>query len=87
MQGMNVKVATPVGYDPDASVVQYAKRLAETNRVTLTMTRDPIDSVSGADVIVTDTWIRYTPNHKLSFIQLFSISVSIAIYAPSNFMY
>ena len=59
MQGMHVRVATPVGYDPDSAIVQKAKQLAKANKVTLTMTRDPIESVSGADVIVTDTWIRF----------------------------
>lgn len=56
-QGMNVRVATPKGYDADTDVLATAKILAAENGVELFMTHDPKEAVKGANVVVTDTWI------------------------------
>ena len=56
-QGMNVKVATPVGYECDADVVATAEQLAKDNGVTLTFTTDPIVASTDSHAIVTDTWV------------------------------
>jgi len=55
--GMHVRVATPVGYDMMDDVVTTAKSLAAENGVSLFLTTDPQEAVSGADVVVTDTWV------------------------------
>lgn len=55
--GMNVRVATPKGYSPDADVIATAEALAKENHVHLTMTHDPKVAVHTANVIVTDTWV------------------------------
>ena len=49
--GMEVAVATPVGYEPDAAI---AARAAEFGSVTVT--NDLAKAVKGADVIYTDVW-------------------------------
>ncbi len=46
----DVALACPQGYEPDAAMVRAAG-----NRAWLT--RDPIEAVTGADVVVTDTWV------------------------------
>jgi ornithine carbamoyltransferase len=55
--GMNVRVATPEGYDADADVVATAKKIAAENDVQLTFTTDPMEAVTGSNVVVTDTWV------------------------------
>ena len=55
--GMNVRVATPVGYSADAKIIAQAKALAVEGGVELLFTNDPKVAVSTANVIVTDTWI------------------------------
>ena len=55
--GMNVHVATPVGYSADAQIIAQAKALAAQAGVTLLFTNDPTVAVNNANVIVTDTWI------------------------------
>lgn len=55
--GMNVRVATPPGYRPDATIMAQAAQLAKDNGVTLSVTGDPIEATRGTHVIVTDTWI------------------------------
>ncbi|GGD62750.1 ornithine carbamoyltransferase [Erythrobacter arachoides] len=49
----NVRVATPRGYEPDSRFVELARAAGQ--RVILT--QDAAAAASGADVIVTDTWI------------------------------
>lgn len=55
--GMNVRVATPKGYSAESDILKEAAILAKERGVKLTLTTDPIESVTGADVIVTDTWV------------------------------
>ena len=56
-QGMNVRVATPKGYDADPEILAEAKQIAKDNGVTLLLTHDPQEAVKGSNVVVTDTWI------------------------------
>ena len=54
--GAHVWLATPPGYEVDAESVQWARgRGAETGG-TCTVTNDPEEAASGADVIYTDVW-------------------------------
>jgi len=55
--GMHVKVATPPAYRPDADIMATAFALAVANGVSLTVTADPREAVSGSHVVVTDTWV------------------------------
>ncbi|MGN6606288.1 MAG: ornithine carbamoyltransferase [Jatrophihabitans sp.] len=55
--GLHVSLAGPDGYQPDASVVDDARRLAARTRGSLTLTTDPVAAVDGADVVATDTWV------------------------------
>jgi len=55
--GMNVQIATPTGYEPDADIMAKGIALSEENGVTLTTTTVADDAVNGADVVVTDTWV------------------------------
>lgn len=57
MAGMRVTVGAPEGYSPDAEVVARASALAATTGGSVTVTQDPIVAVTGADVVVTDSWV------------------------------
>lgn len=54
--GLNVAIATPDGYKPDAEIVAYAQSIADANNLRLTLTNDPKAVVKDADVVYTDTW-------------------------------
>ncbi|MDO9556586.1 MAG: ornithine carbamoyltransferase [Coriobacteriia bacterium] len=56
--GMQVAVATPVGYEPRADVVARAREIAATygTGASVTLYNDPKDAVASADVVVSDTW-------------------------------
>ncbi|XP_034042339.1 ornithine carbamoyltransferase, mitochondrial [Thalassophryne amazonica] len=55
--GVNLKIATPKGYEPEKSVVQEAQRLSKQYGTQLVMTTDPMEAAHGSNVLVTDTWV------------------------------
>ena len=55
-QGIEVRLAHPPGYAPDATVVAEAAALAAAGGGRLVMGNDPRAAVEGADVIYTDAW-------------------------------
>jgi ornithine carbamoyltransferase len=54
--GMQVRVAGPSGFDPDAGVVSRAAEIAAWTGGSVEVLRDPFEAVDGVDVIATDTW-------------------------------
>lgn len=57
LAGMHVAVAGPEGYLPEKSVVENAQKIAAREGGSVAVTTDPKLAVTGADVVVTDTWI------------------------------
>ena len=55
--GMHVRVASPDEFAPAASVVADADRIAASTGGSVTLYTDAAEAASGADVIVTDTWV------------------------------
>ena len=55
--GMHVRLACPVDYLPDAQVVTDAHAIAGRTGGSVTILTDPVSACSGADVVVTDTWV------------------------------
>jgi ornithine carbamoyltransferase len=56
LAGLEVRVATPRGYEPDAGIVSQASQVAEQHGGCVVLGTDPVAAVSGADAIYTDTW-------------------------------
>jgi ornithine carbamoyltransferase len=55
--GMNVRLACPVDFLPDPTVVADATALAAKTGGSITVLDDPGAAVAGVDVVVTDTWV------------------------------
>lgn len=55
LAGMNVRVATPVGYEPDSAIVEQARAIAN-NKTEVLLTHDPEIAAKGAAVLYTDVW-------------------------------
>jgi ornithine carbamoyltransferase len=49
--GLELRIATPEGYEPDREIVERARSAA-----TVVLTRDPMAAAEGADVVTTDVW-------------------------------
>jgi ornithine carbamoyltransferase len=54
--GMDIAVATPAGYAPDATVVAMAQADAEAAGTRVIVTNSIEEAVAGADVVETDVW-------------------------------
>ncbi len=55
--GFTLRIATPKGYEPDATVVADAKEFAKASGASIQLLDDPKEAVRDADVVTTDTWI------------------------------
>ncbi len=55
--GMHVRVSGPAGYEPDADLLARAQQIAGTTGGSAVSVPDPVTAVTGADVVVTDTWV------------------------------
>jgi ornithine carbamoyltransferase len=55
--GLHVRIGSPDGYTPDQAMVDRAATIAETTGGSVALEADPERAVSGADAVVTDTWV------------------------------
>jgi ornithine carbamoyltransferase len=54
--GAHVWVATPPGYEPKDEAAKWSCQRARETGGSCTITNDPVEAVSGADVVYTDVW-------------------------------
>ncbi|MEX1264076.1 MAG: ornithine carbamoyltransferase [Actinomycetota bacterium] len=54
--GMQVRVATPAGFEPIPQIVQRATEIAAETGGGVEVTNDPVEAASGADALYTDAW-------------------------------
>lgn len=54
--GMDFALATPAGYEANASVIEQARRFAAETGAAITTTNNVREAVSGANAIYTDVW-------------------------------
>jgi len=54
--GVEVRIATPEGYEPDAGEVERGREAAQETGGVIRVTHDPAEAVDGADAVYTDVW-------------------------------
>jgi len=82
----NVRIATPAGYEPKAEFV----RMARETGATVTLTQDAAEAASGADVIVTDTWVSMGQEHthnKLAAMAPYQVGAKLMAGAKSDALF
>jgi ornithine carbamoyltransferase len=57
IMGLNIHVATPAPFAPDATIVEQAEVVARMNGSTVVVGTDVASAVAGANAVATDTWI------------------------------
>lgn len=55
--GLELRIATPAGYEPDGEILNLAMKNAQISGAKIYLTHDAKEAVSGADVVTTDTWV------------------------------
>lgn len=89
--GMDVVVATPVGYECDASVIEKAKQIAKENGSLFELTNNPVAAVTNADAIYTDVWTSMgqeeeTAQRLIDFKE-FQINDALVSHAKDDYMF
>lgn len=82
----NVRIATPVGYEPDSEFINMAR--AGGARVDLT--QDARVAASGADILVTDTWVsmgQADAEEKLSAMRPFQVNDALMAAAKPDALF
>jgi ornithine carbamoyltransferase len=54
--GLELRVATPPGYEPSAEIVERARRRAELTGGSILLTNDPAEAVAGVEAVYADVW-------------------------------
>lgn len=55
--GLELRIATPKGYEPDGEILNLAMKNAQISGAKIYITHNVKEAVSGADVVTTDTWV------------------------------
>jgi len=83
--GFSVAAACPPGYDPGQRWIDAANAQLGGSNARVTVERDPLAAIAGADVVVTDTWISMGQAHaheKLA--AMMAYQVTEALMARAN---
>jgi ornithine carbamoyltransferase len=56
LTGLELRVATPAGYEPSAEIVAAAREVCATTGGSIVLTDDPREAVRGADAVYSDVW-------------------------------
>ena len=71
MLGIDIHYAIPEGYEPAEDVVERSNELAKKNGSKVMFTNDPVEAVTGADVVYTDVFISMGEEHMKDKIKSF----------------
>jgi ornithine carbamoyltransferase len=89
--GMHMTVACPTGFSPLPAAVGRAREIAEGTGAQITVTSDPIGAVTGADVVVTDTWTSMGQeaehDHRLEQFRGYGVNVQLMALAKPDAMF
>jgi ornithine carbamoyltransferase len=84
--GIHVRIACPDSFAPRADVVADAEKIASETGGSVTVGSDPAALVSGADVVVTDTWVSMgKEEEKVERVKVFTpYQVTTALMAQAK---
>ncbi len=85
--GMNVRIATPKGYEPDSGILEQARAIAD-NKTEVLLTDDPKLAAKGSNVLYTDVWASMgqetQAGDRLPIFQPYQISEHLLSLADSQ---
>ncbi|NEQ23493.1 MAG: ornithine carbamoyltransferase, partial [Microcoleus sp. SIO2G3] len=85
--GMNVRVATPPGYQPEQGIVERAKQIAN-GMTEVILTDDPVTAAKDAQVLYTDVWASMgqeaSADERIPVFQPYQVNEQLLTYADSE---
>jgi len=79
-----LRIASPKGYEPNKTILQWAKR----NNGNILLTKDPIKAASSADCVMTDKWIsmgdKTNKNKKKKALKSYQVNKKIMKVAKKD---
>jgi ornithine carbamoyltransferase len=89
--GINLRIATPKGYEPNSDVVKVTQESAAETGAEILLTNDPVKAVDNADVIYSDVWVSMgqeeETNRRLRDFQGFQINSELVSKAKKDFVF
>ena len=90
IMGIDVKFATPKGFEPDEDIIQLAREIGRTKGVTISQSYDPKEVVNGAVVIYTDVFVSMGEEHmknKFDAFEGFQVNNELTNLADRNYIF
>jgi len=89
--GLHMAVASPEGYEPDATLVKQTREMANETGSTITVVRDPREAIEGADVVYTDVWASMgfeaeQQEREIAF-KNYQVNEELVKYAKKDFVF
>lgn len=90
--GMDIRVATPIGFEPLDWVVDMAQKEAAQKNTKVKITSDPLEAVCKADVVVTDTYISIGKENEHDrrekiFLPTYQVNSDLLKHADRDFIF
>lgn len=89
--GVDVTIASPIGFEVNSDILERAQQLAVSNGSTIKTTTNPIEAVTNADVIYTDVWTSMGQEEeaaaRLLAFEGYQINDELVKYAKPDYLF
>ena len=89
--GMDVAVATPVGYECDPAIIAKARDIALVNGSEILVTTNPVEAVKDADAVYADVWTSMgqeeETQQRLKDFKDYQINDELVAHAKADYMF
>ncbi|MDD4237249.1 MAG: ornithine carbamoyltransferase [Desulfotomaculaceae bacterium] len=89
--GMHISVASPKDYWPQEQIVNQAREDALTTGAGIKITTDPVEAVTGADVVVTDVWAsmgqEVEKDERVSAFAPYQVNQKLVAHAKPDYIF
>ncbi|RHW33448.1 ornithine carbamoyltransferase [Lysinibacillus yapensis] len=89
--GMDIVVATPKGYEPNAEIIAKAQEIAKANGSIVTVTNDPVAAVKNADAVYADVWTSMgqeeESSQRLLDFKEYQVNDKLVAHAKPDYMF
>lgn len=89
--GIDIAIASPKGYEPDADIVKVAEEAAESQGSKVLVTQSPIDAIKDADIVYADVWtsMGYEQENitRLEVFKPYQINAELIKHAKPDYLF